>query len=256
MLAALQNVARLLAAVPGYIYAQKGNQIFVNLYIGSNTSFSLGKQQVIIDQESNYPWDGKIKVKVNPSSKSNFVLSLRIPGWAQGNAMPSTLYSFLSKSSQIPSVALNGKPVSLNVEKGYVSISREWKKGDVIEINLPMPINRVVANEKIEDDKGKIALQRGPLVYCAEAQDNQGEISNLVVSDNVQFSEELKTDLLGGVVIIQGNVSALKISSDKNSVNTTWQNFIAIPYYSWANRGEGEMKIWLPRKIGSVKVEP
>ncbi|MBS1681833.1 MAG: glycoside hydrolase family 127 protein [Bacteroidetes bacterium] len=250
------NIARILAALPGYIYAQKEKQFFINLYIGSSTTFNINNQTVSIAQQSNYPWDGDIKVNVNPSKKTTFTLSVRIPGWALGNAMPTQLYAFSDQSISKPSLLLNGKPINFAINNGYVSITREWAKNDDLEIILPMLAKRVVANSKVSDDIGKIALQRGPLIYCGEWVDNRGEVANLIFPDGAKLTTENKPDLLGGIISIHAIIPQLTVSKDKESVSTKLWDFAAIPYYTWANRGEGTMKIWFPKKTEGVRIKP
>jgi len=140
------------------------------------------------------------------------------------------------------------------MDKGYAVIEREWKKGDEITIQLPMNIERVVANEKIEDNKGLTALQRGPLVYCIEHADNSGKAMNIILPDGANFTSSFNAGLLGGVMTIHSKVPVAQISSDGESITTSLREMTAIPYYAWANRGEGEMQIWIPRKIGKVRL--
>ena len=248
------NVARLMASVPGYIYAQHDHEIFVNLYMSSKTDFSFDKKKIAITQESNYPWEGKIVISVDPSSKSKFNLSLRIPGWAIGKAMPTSLYSFTERSTEQPTIFVNGNPVPLTMTNGYVTLNREWKRGDKVEINLPMPVHHVSAHRLVSDDQGKVAIQRGPIIYCAEWKDNSGATSNLLLPENANMTYEFKADFIGGLGVIHSRVPAVSINAGGTSVETKLQEFKAIPYFSWANRGEGEMKVWLPGKVGSVTI--
>jgi DUF1680 family protein len=144
---------------------------------------------------------------VNPDRASNLTINVRIPGWARNEAVPGDLYRFLDKSSEAPALRINGNPVPLAIDKGYVSISRGWKRGDVIELTLPMPVRRVVASERVEADRGRVALQRGPIVYCAEWPDNpQGHVRNLVLPDNSNLTAEFNPELLGGVTVIQREI--------------------------------------------------
>ncbi|WP_333819504.1 glycoside hydrolase family 127 protein [Ohtaekwangia sp.] len=248
------NVTRLIPSVPGYVYAQKGNDVYVNLFISGTSTLSVNTKSVQIEQKNNYPWDGKLLFTISPKGTQAFNLLVRIPGWAQGQAMPSDLYTFTNTSAAKATITINGKPENYTVQNGYAVLSRKWKKGDVVEVNLPMEIKQVAANRKVQDDIGKVALQRGPLMYCAEWPDNNGLTSNLVLPVGTTFSPEYKTDLLNGVTVLKGEATALKVNPQHNSVSTVKQNFIAIPYYAWAHRGAGEMEVWFPTTITSVDI--
>lgn len=246
------NVARLLPSVPGYVYAQNGDDVYVNLFVKSNSTLNVHGKSVSILQENNYPWDGNLKFTISPKSSDAFNLLVRIPGWAQNQAVPSDLYSYANASGKKAEIKVNGQPVEYNIEKGYAILKRKWKKGDVVEVNLPMEVKRVVANEKVKDDIGKVALQRGPLMYCAEWPDNDGKVSNLIVPASATFNTEFKPSLLNGVMTLQSTVPAVIIDNNGESIATKTKTFIAIPYYSWAHRGKGEMMLWFPTKVKDV----
>ena len=133
-------------------------------------------------------------------------------------------------------------------------LNRTWKKNDIVKVNLPMEVRRVIANKKVKNDQGKVALQRGPIIYCAEWVDNNGRASNLLVPADTKFTAEYKPDLLNGIEILKATVPAVVISADEKSVQTNNQQFTAIPYYAWANRGKGEMMIWFPERIKDVQL--
>jgi DUF1680 family protein len=164
--------------------------------------------------------------------------------------MPSDLYSFESTSDKKVSISINGKEVKYTVANGYAVLSKTWKKGDVIQVNLPMEVRKVIANTKVTDDIGKVSLQRGPLMYCAEWPDNNGKTSNIIVPKTAKFSTEFKSDLLNGVTVIKSETPAVVISG--NTVSTVNQNFMAIPYYAWAHRGKGEMMMWFPEEVKNI----
>jgi DUF1680 family protein len=247
------NVVRLLPSVPGYVYAQKDDKLFVNLFINGNANMKLLGKEVAIEQQNNYPWNGDLKFIVNPKKSAAFSMLIRIPGWAQNKAIPSNLYEFQNSSEAKTTIKVNGQPVEYNVENGYAVISRSWKKNDVVEVNLPMEVRRVVANENLKDDVGKIALQRGPIIYCGEWVDNNGKTSNIIIPANTSFTNEYKADLLNGITVLKAEVPAV-IIKDNESIATAKQLFTAIPYYSWANRGKGEMMVWFPEKIKDVDI--
>lgn len=247
------NVTRLIPSVPGYVYAFNGNDLYVNLFIAGSSTVTISGKPVEIKQQNNYPWSGDLKFTVAPKSPLAFAMRLRIPGWAQNEAIPSDLYTFKDQTASKASIRINGVDTQYTMEKGYAVINRKWKKGDVIEVNLPMDVRRVVANKKLEDDRGKVALQRGPLIYCAEWKDNDGKVGGITVTDDVTFKTEFRPDLLNGVTVLKGEVPTVVVQNEK-SVITEIKNLTAIPYYAWAHRGTGEMMIWFPRKITDVTV--
>ncbi|MGB2845744.1 MAG: glycoside hydrolase family 127 protein, partial [Candidatus Aminicenantaceae bacterium] len=198
------NLARFLPSIPGYIYANKGNILYVNLFVSSSAKIKIADNKVTIKQESNYPWEGDINITVDPERSEKFAIYVRIPGWAQNQPVPSDLYRYIKKSEKKVSLKVNGNSVNLNMDKGFAKILRKWKKGDIIELDLPMPIRKVMCNEKVEDNRGRVALERGPVVYCAEEADNGKNVRKLVIPDNVVLRSEYRKDLVGGVVIIHG----------------------------------------------------
>ena len=248
------NVTRLLPSVPGYMYAQNGNDLFVNLFINSNSSVNINGKAIDIEQQNNYPWNGDLKFVVSPKKGSlPFALKVRIPGWALNEAIPSDLYSYTSTSDSKIVISINGAPAEYSMENGYAVLNRAWKKNDVVQVNLPMEVRRVKANDKLKEDIGKVALQRGPLMYCAEWPDNNGSTSTIVLPEAAQFTTEFEPALLNGVTVLKSQVTKLNVSDD--NVNTsTQQPFTAIPYYAWANRGKGEMMVWFPQQIKSVDI--
>ena len=251
------NDVRLLPSIPGYVYAQKDDKLFVNLFINGTSTMKLMGKDIAVEQQNNYPWNGDLKFIVNTNKSTDFSMLVRIPGWARGQAMPSDLYTFKNNmriQSMIP-ITVNGQPVAYEMENGYAVIKRAWKKNDVVEVKLPMDVERVVANENVKDDIGKVALQRGPLMYCAEWPDNGGRAANFVLPDAITFTTEFKADMLNGVEIIKAdNVPAVEVDANGQSIQTVKKPFVAIPYYAWANRGKGEMMIWFPEKIKDVDI--
>jgi DUF1680 family protein len=248
------NLVRLLPSVPGYIYAQKDNQVYVNLFISSNVSMKVQNQEVAITQQNNYPWDGDLKFIINPKKSFAFPMLIRIPGWAQNEAIPSDLYSFKNNSDQKATIIVNGKETPYEIKNGYAVICRKWKKNDVVEVKLPMEVRRVVANSNVKNDIGKVALQRGPIMYCAEWIDNNGKAANLVLPATTTFQAEFNPALLNGIETLHAEVPAVIVSKDGESIQTEKQQFTAIPYYAWANRGKGEMMLWFPEKIKDVQL--
>src|SRR6185312_675803 len=246
------NMVRFLPSLPGYVYAQQGSDIYVNLFISGSAEIKIDKKTVQLIQQNDYPWNGHLLFKVIPSRTMPLTFRIRIPGWARDEAMPTDLYAFQHASGKKPELKINGKPVEYQLEKGYAVISRKWKKNDAIELELPMDVRRVVANDKVKYDKGKTALQRGPVMYCAEWKDNYGKTSNIILPVNTSFSAEYKNDLLHGVLVLQGPAQFVNIDASGLKLNTEEKTMTLIPYYSWANRGKGEMGIWFPESVKAV----
>ncbi len=240
------NVARFLPSLPGYVYANTENDLFINLYIGNEANINMNFGDMWISQSTNYPWDGNVKIKIEPEIESKFTVSLRIPGWAQNKPVPSDLYAFMNESNQKAIIKINNEEIKYKIDKGYAKINRQWEKGDVIELNLPMPIRKVIANEKVMEDNGKFSIERGPIVYCAEWIDNGGKVRNLLLDKNTDFTYEFNENLINGVNVIKGISKSLSIDKSGNSTIENEQNLTAIPYYAWAHRGNGEMTVWFP----------
>jgi len=184
-------------------------------------------------------------LKVNPAKSARFEILIRIPGWAREEPLPGDLYSFADKSGSDFSLKVNGQAAQYRLEKGYAVIGRRWKKNDSIELSLPMPVRRLSANPMVKDDEGRAAIQRGPVVYCAEWPDFPGKrVSNLLMKKDAPFNTEFLPGLLGGVTVVKGKAVAFELAgSDTVKAET---DFTAIPYYAWANRGKGEMAVWFP----------
>ncbi len=244
------NVTRFMASVPGYVYAHTDNEIYVNLFMTNEGAIKLKRQTVRLRQETNYPWDGRVKISLHPElQEKKFALLVRVPGWAVNQPVPSDLYRFIDKTLDQPTMSVNNKAVTLQLKNGYAFIKRTWQEGDVVELLLPMPIRRIVASDSVAADLGRVALQRGPIIYCAEHPDNKdGHVLNLLLPDETKLSSEFRTDLLHGVQIIKGKVWAYKMGEAENSLEKSEQDFVAIPYCAWAHRGKGEMAVWLARQ--------
>jgi DUF1680 family protein len=232
------NLTRFLPSLPGYVYAQRQDEIFVNLFAGGTADIRLDDgRKIILKQETSYPWDGAVRISVTPEKKTTFTLSIRIPGWARNEPVPGDLYKFAETNTAPVTLKVDGKNVKFTIENGYAKLDRRWRPGDVVELNLPMPVRRVLANAKVKADLGRVALQRGPVVFCAEAPDNPGgKVLDIILPDRQPLTAQFEPTLLNGVEVIKGRaLDAEKVEQD----------FMAIPYFAWANRGKGEMAVWL-----------
>lgn len=225
------NLIRFLPSIPGFIYAVNQDSMYVNLYLSNVANIIFNENKVDIKQQTEYPWNGKIDISVNPQKNMIFTLKLRIPGWAMDRAVPGDLYSYLEKHEGKILLKINGKEEQFFVNKGYAEISKEWAKGDKVELLLPMIIHQVVANAKVQDDKNKVAFEYGPFVYCAEEIDNSLSL-NFSIPENLSLTIGRKNILNEKVTVIKGNINDEKIT--------------LIPYYLWSNRGVGKMQVWFP----------
>jgi len=251
------NICRFIPSLPGYIYARDHSTIFLNLYIQNATEIDLQGNKVEIVQTTEYPWEGRVKVMVNPDVSGTFSIALRIPGWARGEPVPGDLYYFLPRDPavtivSVPSygIAVNGKPARYKFEKGYAIIERAWQKGDEIELYLPMEVEKIVANPLVEADRERFALQRGPVVYCLEWPDNpEGHVLDLVLDSNAVIASSFDPTRLNGVQILTGKAQ-VAIRSENGNTLAGEKDFTAIPYFTWANRGPGEMEVWMAAAPG------
>ncbi|MBN2593321.1 MAG: glycoside hydrolase family 127 protein, partial [Sedimentisphaerales bacterium] len=198
------NIVRFMPSLPGYAYAQRADSIYVNLFIAGSAEIKIGQNTIHMQQQTHYPWDGNVKIAVEPEYLGHFTVCVRIPGWARNRPVPSDLYNYPDMCWEEVMLKVNGNPVALDIVKGYARIRRAWKKGDAIELNLPMPIRRVVAHPEVKDDTGRTAIERGPVVYCFEGADNPKGVANLVLPPEAKLQSEYRDDLLGGIVTISG----------------------------------------------------
>ena len=250
------NVARFVPSVPGYTYAHKDNDVYVNLFIGGDAVIETANNKVKLAQQTKYPWEGKVTISVEPEKSGTFAVCIRIPGWARNECVPSDLYRFQKAVDEQATLKVNGERVSPDVKDGFARIERQWQKGDTIELDLPMPIRRIVAHENVRADRDRVALQRGPIVFCLEWPDNEGKVLNMVIPDDAELRAEHRPDLLNGVVVIQGTGQVVKRTMDGEIVSSRAKPFTAIPYYAWAHRGKGEMTVWPARKAEAARPEP
>jgi len=242
------NISRFLPSFPGYIYAVKDDAIYVNLFVGSSAKVDLAGNPVEIEQDTRYPWDGAVKITLAPEREGAFAVFIRLPGWARNRPVPTDLYRQAEVGDQKIEVRVNGQAAAIDGDKGFARLRRTWTKGDVIDIVFPMDPRRIAANDMIKDAAGKAAVERGPLVYCAEGIDNGGRVLNLALPDGTALSPEWRPDLLKGVMVIKGKARIATKSAESSAASSKDQDFLAIPYYAWAHRGNGEMAVWIPRR--------
>lgn len=233
------NLARFIPSIPDYVYAVRKDVLYVNLFVASDATAEVAGGKVSLVQETRYPWDGRVSLRIAPSSPRAFEVRVRIPGWARERPVPSDLYRYVDASGSGYELRVNGGVVPASLSDGYAVLSRTWKAGDLVTLNLPMPVRRVVADDRVADDRGRIALERGPLVYCVEGIDNGGSIGDVVVPDKALLTPEARPDLLGGITVLRG--TAADGAGKKRELT-------AVPYYAWSNRGPGEMAVWLTRQ--------
>ena len=222
------NISRFIPSLPGYVYAVKDNDVYVNLFMGNRSSLQVNGKAVALKQETAYPYSGDVKLVVEEANQP-FTLKVRIPGWARNEAMPSDLYAFADGLQSQYVVKVNGEEVKTELQHGYCSISRDWKAGDVVELSFDLQPRLVKANEQVEADRGRVAVQCGPIVYCAESPDNEQPIGSITMNGQTQMKVEWQPEKLHGINQIVAD----------NGVTL-------IPYYAWAHRGVSDMEVWIP----------
>jgi DUF1680 family protein len=243
---------KLMGAMPGYIYAQDKSGIYVNLFVGSRAQIQLAGRKVVLNQTTDYPWQGDVKITVEPARAGEFDLHVRIPRWCQGPSSPDDLYRPENRPLDgAARLKVNGKMVeNLQIVRGYATLHRRWKSGDVLQLSLDMPVQRVNANVHVEAAKGRVALMRGPIVYCFEGADNGGAVQNLVIPTGTKFTTKYQRNLLGGVTILTGTATGVFKTPANQVVSVPFQ-VTATPYYANANRGTCQMQVWMPEQQDS-----
>ncbi|MDB6095364.1 MAG: hypothetical protein JWM32_2926 [Verrucomicrobia bacterium] len=229
------NLMRTTAAITGYFYAVKDESLYVNFFAESEGEIALAGTKVKVAQRTAYPWNGNVRLTISPRQAVNFSLRVRIPGWASGHPVPSDLYAFESAVTPGWTLRVDGKAVTPTLENGYAVISREWRAGDTVELDLPMPVQRVVADARVGAARGCVALERGPVLYCVEGVDSTVAPGSVTLSAKARITPVAHRDRLGGVTTLEVEDGATA-------------RFTAIPYYAWNNRGLSPMAVWL--KVG------
>ena len=247
------NVSRFIPSLPGYVYAVKDDQVYVNLFLSNKAELKVDKKKIILEQETDYPWKGDIRLKIAQGNQ-NFTMKLRIPGWVRGNVLPGDLYAYADNQKPVYRVSVNGQTVKSDVNNGYLSIARKWKKGDVVEVHFDMLPRIVKANPKVEADRGRVAVERGPIVYCAEWPDNRFNIHSVLLNQHPQFKVTEKPELLYGINQLTTDAQALSYDMAGKLVAKDVE-LTLIPYYAWAHRGEGDMEVWLPIDVSATSTQ-
>ena len=241
------NAARFIPSLPQYIYAVKDNSLYINLFNSNTVNVQVGKKKVTLQQETNYPWDGDITLKI-AGGAGKYALNIRIPGWVKGEVVPSNLYTYTDGKRLGYTVKVNGEAVESPLQQGYFVIDRTWRKGDKVEIHFDMEPRTVRANGQVAADKGRVAVERGPIVYCAEWPDNKCDVLSALINQEPKFT-------LGNKEIMNTNVQTLTtdaqtLTFDKaGKLHAADEKLVLIPYYAWAHRGPGKMTVWIPQDL-------
>jgi DUF1680 family protein len=245
------NLVRFMASMPGYIYAQRNSEVYVNLYVSSKANFQVGGKELALDVTSEMPWGGTSTIKVGSKEAVQGALKLRIPGWVGSQPVPSDLYLFMDKTEATAAISVNGKTISAAPDKyGYVSVDRTWKTGDTVKVEFPMEIRRVVAHSMVAEDRGRMAIEKGPIVFCAEWPDYKGgKVLTALFDPKAEFTSTFDETFFGGAVVLTGQAKSICMPRAESAP------IKLIPYHLWANRGAGEMSVWLTKEdyaIGDI----
>lgn len=247
------NVSRFIPSLPGYVYAVKDNQVYVNLYLSNKATLKIGRKSVTLSQETRYPWNGDIALTVDKNSAGRFAMKLRIPGWVRNQVVPSDLYTYTDGKRLSYQVKVNGELQEAELgADGYFTVTRQWKKDDKVELHFDMEPRVVKANARVEADRGRVAVERGPLVYCAEWPDNDFDVLSVLLNRQPSFTVTEKPDLLYGLNQIQTPAQTLKYDAE-GRLSVQDVTLTLIPYYAWAHRGTGRMAVWLPSDVKAAR---
>lgn len=245
------NICRFIPSLPGYVYAVKDKDVYVNLFMSNEADLKVGKKDVVLEQQTRYPWTGDVTVSVKKNKAGTFALKIRIPGWVRGEVVPSDLYRYADGKRLDYAVKVNGEPVEAELQSGYFTIERKWKKGDRVEVHFDMEPRVVKAHHRVEADRGLVAVERGPLVCCAEWPDNDFDLTNMLVNRTPAFETVERPDLLYGLTEIRTDAQVLGYDPI-GRLTVSDVKLTLIPYYAWAHRGTGNMKVWLPQEVGAT----
>lgn len=259
------NICRFIPSVPGYVYAVKDDRLYVNLYLGNTATVEVNGKPVTLEETTRYPWDGDIQMKVLKSKASSFKLMLRIPGWVRGEVAPGNLYQYADGRHLGYTVEVNGSPMTANLQNGYLVVDRKWKKGDVVRLHFDMEPRLVKASQRVADDRGMLAIERGPLVYCAEDKDNPGRnLRHLLIRNSwtdfqvSDFTIQNTECQVKDSPARQFEVKALSLQAQEafiqndGTVGSKPVGLRLIPYYAWNHRGTSRMAVWMAYELGGL----
>jgi len=246
------NICRFIPSLPGYIYAVKDNSLYVNLFMSNTMTHEIGGKKVTVKQHTSYPWDGQVDIEIEKSAAKSFTLKVRIPGWVRNEVVPSDLYTYNDGKRPSYKVLLNGEEVEAELQQGYFCIDRKWRKGDKVTLVMDMEPRVVKANNKVEADRGRVAIERGPVVYCAEWCDNDFDVRGIILNREPEFEVVSRPDLLYGLTQIKTDAQTLSYGSD-GRLKVEDVRLTLIPYYAWAHRGSGDMTVWIPVELRATK---
>ena len=246
------NISRFIPSLPGYVYAVKGKDVYVNLFMSNTSNLKVEGKAVSLEQATHYPWNGDVTIGVNKNNAGQFTMKIRIPGWVRNQVVPSDLYTYSDGKRLSYTVKVNGEPVQSELKDGYFCIDRRWKKGDKVEVHFDMEPRTVKANNKVEADRGRVAVERGPVVYCAEWPDNDFDVLSVFMNRTPQFEVVEKPDLLYGINQLKTDAQILGYD-DRGRLTATDVKLTLIPYYAWAHRGAGAMAVWLPQELSASR---
>lgn len=249
------NICRFIPSLPGYVYAVKDKNLYVNLFLSNTATVNVGGKKVALSQQTNYPWDGDITITIDKNMAGEFALKVRIPGWLQGSVVPapSQLYKYSDNKRLNYSYSINGTTDNAKVSfaDGYLALTRKWKKGDKVQIHFDMEARTVRANHLVTADRGMVAIERGPLVYCAEHPDNNFDIFSTLVNQEPQF--QLGKTEIAGTPIVTLTTDAQTLDFNKEGkLAVKDRKLTLIPYYAWCHRGSGKMRVWLPQDLSAT----
>ena len=246
------NICRFIPSLPGYIYAVKDKNVYVNLFLSNKSNLTVAGKKVALSQTTEYPWNGDITILVDQNAAGQFAMKIRIPGWVKNQVLPSNLYQYTDGKRLGYTILVNGSAVTANVtEDGYYTINRKWKKGDKLQIHFDMEARTVRANNKVEADRGMVSIERGPIVYCAEHPDNSFDIMGALINQTPQFT--LGKSEIAGTPVQTLTTSAQTLNFNKQGkLETQDQTLTLIPYYAWCHRGSGKMRVWLPQDLNAT----
>ncbi len=249
------NISRLIASLGNYIYGIGKSAMWVNLFVSSKTTQSIAGTSVDLNITTTYPWDNKITLSVNPQQRADFKIHLRIPGWSRNEVIPGNLYHYKKQDVHLPTIKINNKSIEFKTENGYAILNRTWSQNDVIELSLPMAPRLVVSRSEVVENNHRNAIQYGPLIYCIEGSDNAGQVKDVILPHDVSF-ELLKSSILDEqVIVLQADLPKYVPDEQGTNIQKTKRKITAIPYYTWANRTNNEMRVWIPSKVEKIVIE-